>query len=321
MNYTSPRQNFLASNSRVLRSEQSHDSRTLQSESSVSKKRNSLTSFGHSSIQAINSAKSPSRVHSRALTAVGFSGIIKEPDINLRSGPGTNFSIVGNLGKSVGQTRRFDGWDTGTPIWDAQAKAYDNKWFRLQGTNQWVTSAFINGNPPPTGGLHSNPSASNPLKGFQHPFKKGSGTSGGHDASYGQGSAKDFGSAAGATFGASVFAMRGGTVVSYQDATADRNTSLSGIDDGRSGTTANYILVKLDDNDGVDDNYKQMYLHLQKGSIPASLKKVGARVNTGDKVGAVGYNGYAFGVHLHTEVNKQTGNNLWQRQTQPFQWD
>jgi Peptidase family M23 len=292
--------------------------------------RSSVSNSGYGAVQLSDRFKSPSSFQTRAFTGDSFLGKVKYTDVNLRSGPGTNYSIIGNLnGYKVGQTITFDGWDTGTPVYDKEAKANDNEWFRFGG-NKWVASAFINGRhsltvtpppPPPTGGLQSNPSASNPLKGFKNPFKGGAGKSGGHDASYGQGFAKDFGSAAGATFGSSIYAMRGGTVVSWQDATTDRKTSLASIDDGRSGVTANYILVKLDDNDGVDNNYRQMYLHLQQGSIPASLKKSGARVNTGDKVGAVGYNGYAFGVHLHTEVNQQTGNNLWQRQTQPFQWD
>jgi hypothetical protein len=164
--------------------------------------------------------------------------------------------------------------------------------------------------------LPSNPTESNPLRGFRHPLGWGEETPirWTHWDGFGQKYAVDFG----AGFGTPVYAMRSGTVVSWQDNTADRDPKLSFIDDGKQGTTANFLLVKLDDNDGHDDGYRTMYLHLKQGSIPAKFKQVGVRVETGEYIGDIGYNGLSQGVHLHAEVN--TGSSVWNRQTVPFQW-
>jgi murein DD-endopeptidase MepM/ murein hydrolase activator NlpD len=114
-----------------------------------------------------------------------------------------------------------------------------------------------------------------------------------HWDGFGQKYAVDFG----AGFGTPVYAMRSGTVVGWQDNTADRDPKLSSIDDGKQGTTANFLLVKLDDNDGHDDGYRTMYLHLKQGSIPAKFKQVGVRVETGEYIGNIGYNGLSQGVN------------------------
>jgi len=173
--------------------------------------------------------------------------------------------------------------------------------------------------------LFSNPSPSNPLRGFAHPLGQSQPspiTIGNHNQSFGQQYAIDLGANSGGYFGAQVYAMRSGTVVNWNDSTPDKSRNLSSIDDGRQGTTANFLVVKLDDNDGVDDGYRTMYLHLQQGSIPSKFKRVGARVETNEPIGKVGYNGISQGVHLHAEVNKLNGNqnNMWQRQTMAFQW-
>lgn len=170
-------------------------------------------------------------------------------------------------------------------------------------------------------GLFSNPSPSNPLRGFAHPLGQSQPSPiaiGNHSPSFGQQYAIDLGT----NFGAQVYSMRSGTVVDWSDSTPDKNPNLRSIDDGKQGTTANYLVVKLDDNDGVDDGYRTMYLHLQQGSIPSKFKRVGARVETNEPIGKVGYNGISQGVHLHAEVNKLNGNpsNMWQRQTMAFQW-
>lgn len=73
-----------------------------------------------------------------------FNGSVDAP-LNVRSGPGTSFSIVGSL--SSGSSRTFDATTLGTTHWDAREGRYENRWFRLQGTNQWVSAAFITGNP------------------------------------------------------------------------------------------------------------------------------------------------------------------------------
>lgn len=65
--------------------------------------------------------------------------------LNVRSGPGTNNSIVGSL--SLNSSRNFDAVARSTTVWDAREQRNDDRWFRIQGTNQWVSAAFITGNP------------------------------------------------------------------------------------------------------------------------------------------------------------------------------
>lgn len=68
---------------------------------------------------------------------------------NVRSGPGTSNSIVGSL--STGSSRTFDTVARGTTHWDSREQRNDDRWFRIQGTNQWVSAAFVTGNPVFTG--------------------------------------------------------------------------------------------------------------------------------------------------------------------------
>ncbi|HIK55569.1 MAG TPA: BPSL0067 family protein [Synechococcales cyanobacterium M55_K2018_004] len=65
--------------------------------------------------------------------------------VNIRTGPGTNNAIVGTL--HLNQRVTFDAVATGTTHWDARERINDNRWFRIQGTNNWVSAAFITGNP------------------------------------------------------------------------------------------------------------------------------------------------------------------------------
>ncbi|MEG3858432.1 S8 family serine peptidase [Microcoleus sp. herbarium12] len=174
-------------------------------------------------------------------------------------------------------------------------------------------------NQPP---LFSNPSSSNPLRGFRHPLGSGEQTPivWTHWDGYGQKYAVDLGISSGARFGTQVYSMRAGTVVDWRDTTPDKSPNLLEIDDYNAGTTANFLVIKLDDNDGVDDGYRAMYLHLQQGSIPSKFKQKGARVEAGEPIGKIGYNGVSQGVHLHAEVNTINGSNMWSRQTVAFQW-
>lgn len=65
--------------------------------------------------------------------------------LNVRSGPGTNNSVVGSL--SLNSSRNFDAVSRSTTVWDSREQRNDDRWFRIQGTNQWVSGAFITGNP------------------------------------------------------------------------------------------------------------------------------------------------------------------------------
>jgi len=73
-----------------------------------------------------------------------FNGTADE-SVNVRSGPGTNFPLVGSLGTN--NSRTFDATTVGTTHWDAREGRNENRWFRLQNTDQWVSAAFITGNP------------------------------------------------------------------------------------------------------------------------------------------------------------------------------
>ncbi len=66
-------------------------------------------------------------------------------NVNVRSGPGTNFPVVGSLGTN--NSRTFDATTVGTTHWDAREGKNENRWFRLQNTDQWVSGAFVTGNP------------------------------------------------------------------------------------------------------------------------------------------------------------------------------
>ncbi|MEG4225743.1 PA14 domain-containing protein [Microcoleus sp. N9_B2] len=65
---------------------------------------------------------------------------------NVRSGPGTNFAIVG--GYPYQATIQFDGWTYGERIPDEQLATPDERWYRIAGTNNWIASAIVNGNAP-----------------------------------------------------------------------------------------------------------------------------------------------------------------------------
>ncbi len=98
-----------------------------------------------------------------------FQGIVDAP-VNIRSGPGTNNPIIGSL--STGNGRNFDSVGRGTTHWDEKEQRNDDRWFRLQGTtNQWVSSAFVTGNPSFKGSadvtvnIRSGPGTNNPIVG------------------------------------------------------------------------------------------------------------------------------------------------------------
>ncbi|MEG4172040.1 MULTISPECIES: CHAP domain-containing protein [unclassified Microcoleus] len=78
------------------------------------------------------------------VTGTLFRGTV-DGQLNVRSSPGTNSSIVGSLTPNT--SRNFDAVSRSTTVWDAREQRNDDRWFRIQGTNQWVSGAFITGNP------------------------------------------------------------------------------------------------------------------------------------------------------------------------------
>jgi N-acetyl-anhydromuramyl-L-alanine amidase AmpD len=77
-------------------------------------------------------------------TVPSFRGVVDQP-LNVRSGPGTNNPIVSSLDQ--GASRNFDAVAQATNFWDPKEQRNENRWFRLQNTNNWVSAAFITGNP------------------------------------------------------------------------------------------------------------------------------------------------------------------------------
>jgi N-acetylmuramoyl-L-alanine amidase/uncharacterized protein YraI len=95
-------------------------------------------------------------------TSTDFTGKVMSivTSLNVRSGPGTGYSNVGSYASNTSLT--FNAWTRGTSHWDPMAKQWDNRWFRIKGTNKWVASAYINGNPKSNSQYIDPPGNSNP---------------------------------------------------------------------------------------------------------------------------------------------------------------
>lgn len=75
-----------------------------------------------------------------------FSGNAAPSGVNIRSSPSLNAAIVGKLAPN--QRAEFDAWAYGDSVQDVWAGWQDKRWYRLRGTNNWVASGVIRGNPP-----------------------------------------------------------------------------------------------------------------------------------------------------------------------------
>jgi uncharacterized protein YraI len=75
-----------------------------------------------------------------------FTGVVMASDgINIRSGPGINYDAINLF--PYGKELSFDASATGDPITDVRLGTPDNQWFRIEGTNYWVPSAYVDGDP------------------------------------------------------------------------------------------------------------------------------------------------------------------------------
>ena len=100
-------------------------------------------------------------------TVTPFSATAASSGANVRSAPSVSASIVGSIAPN--ERRTFDAWTYGDTVNDAWTGQPDARWYRLSGTNSWVASGVINGNPnpvppplcPPNGGgsFYHNPEA------------------------------------------------------------------------------------------------------------------------------------------------------------------
>ncbi|HEY9674200.1 MAG TPA: CHAP domain-containing protein [Waterburya sp.] len=80
-------------------------------------------------------------------TVTPFSATAASGGANVRSAPSVSASIVGNI--AANERRTFDAWTYGDTVNDAWAGQPDARWYRLSGTNSWVASGVVNGNPSP----------------------------------------------------------------------------------------------------------------------------------------------------------------------------
>ncbi len=85
-----------------------------------------------------------------------------------------------------------------------------------------------------------------------------------------------------------LLASKAGTVWAFYDSVPNNDH-----------TNVNYIVLRDPTTNPVT---YQLYYHLAQGTIPASLKQVGAVVNQGDFVGNVDNTGYSTGNHIHFMV-------------------
>ncbi|MGA9383107.1 MAG: S8 family serine peptidase [Phormidium sp.] len=77
---------------------------------------------------------------------VPFTGkLLATTTTNIRSGPGTNYSIVGTIPfDGTSKTVTFDKWTNGGFVdYTAELGTSSNIWYRIAGTNQWISAAIV----------------------------------------------------------------------------------------------------------------------------------------------------------------------------------
>jgi len=65
---------------------------------------------------------------------------------NVRSGPSLNDCVLPQLRTNTSVT--MDGWKYGSTVNDMWTGKPDSRWYRIAGTNEWVSSAVVAGNAP-----------------------------------------------------------------------------------------------------------------------------------------------------------------------------
>lgn len=79
-----------------------------------------------------------------------FTGwVMPEKGVALRNSPDEDDRS--SLAEPYKETLTFDAWTYGDTVTDYQLGTPDNRWFRIAGTDYWVPSAYIFGNPPDEG--------------------------------------------------------------------------------------------------------------------------------------------------------------------------
>ena len=152
------------------------------------------------------------------------------------------------------------------------------------------------GNPGNEPDLHSNPTISNPLKGFSHPLKGQGPLTQGWNTDFSHNGSSAYAMDFDAFFGAPVYAMRSGTVIKVISHFAD-----DGRNDPAWANKAN--LVYIDHGNG----YVSRYLHLKQSSV---VVREGDRVNAGQKIAEQGNSGWSTDSHLHVAVHNAQGHSV-----------
>jgi PA14 domain/Bacterial toxin 44/Putative amidase domain/FG-GAP-like repeat len=81
-----------------------------------------------------------------------FSGVVMPTaGVNLRKDPHIRADNVDG-GRAYNSRLTFDAWTTGDSANDYRTGGSDNRWFHVVGTEDWVSSAMIDGNPPSLSG-------------------------------------------------------------------------------------------------------------------------------------------------------------------------
>lgn len=88
------------------------------------------------------------KVYAQDAYNVTFTGTLANTTINVRTGPGTNYSTAFTY--SGGQQITFSGLEYGSIINDYWTGNPDPRWYYFynNGTKYWIASALVNGNPP-----------------------------------------------------------------------------------------------------------------------------------------------------------------------------
>ncbi len=98
-----------------------------------------------SEVDPVSSTKFGSRNNS--IRWVDFSGIVgSSSGVNLRNSP--RLSDRSSRNEPWNKRLDFDAWTYGEAVNDLWLGTPDERWFKVRGTNLWVPSGFINGNPP-----------------------------------------------------------------------------------------------------------------------------------------------------------------------------
>ncbi|HEX8272737.1 MAG TPA: peptidoglycan DD-metalloendopeptidase family protein [Longimicrobiaceae bacterium] len=221
---------------------------------------------------------------------------------NLRSGPGTNYGVVGTIAGGTQVTITCQAYGTThTGPWGTT-----NLWDRLS-DGRWITDAYVytgtNGRaapdcttstpttPPPassgykiplTGGLKWRVSAGigRPCGGVSH-----------HGESFGISDCYAIDFTPSGRSNVAVLAAAGGTIeaVVWNVANPARPSCVS--------STANRVTIKH------ADGTRTQYWHLAHNSIPEHLRRNGAAVRQGERLGTMGMTGCTTAMHLHFRMN------------------